>query len=222
MAITYALTDTYYPVDYWAGLYWPIPSAAAVSGAQTRALFKGMNEGVDMAWILSQQNRITFVMVDTNGAEMAGLGSGFILTLAKNGGAFAAGGGAKAEMANGWYTYLATVGEANTLGPVSIIVTGLGSIQQNLEYVVQQRNPNAVPFTYTVTNSAGGLPIAGVEVSISTDLAGANVIWSGVTDAFGVARDSLNSLPYLDPGTYYFWSHKVSYTFTNPDTEVVS
>lgn len=55
-----------------------------------------------------------------------------------------------------------------------------------------------------------------------TGSAGSNTVWHGETDAFGVARDDGNSLPFLDPGTYYFWSQKSGYSFTNPDEEVVS
>lgn len=217
---TYALTDTYFPLNYWPDLYWPEATQGA-TGGQVKSMFKGMLEGVDMAWILNQQNRITFVMVDSNGSEVSGLGSGFTLQLAKAGGAFVASGGTKAEMASGWYTYLATAAEANTLGPVSIIVTGAGVIQQNLEYVIQQRNPNAVAFTYTVT--ANGNPLEGVHVFITTDLAGNNVVWAGDTDAFGIARDDLGNLPYLDPGSYYFWKQLSGYSDNqNPDLEVIS
>ena len=80
----------------------------------------------------------------------------------------------------------------------------------------------ALEFTYTVTDSGTGLPIDGVDVDISTDLAGSNVVWCGVTDAFGVARDEGGNLPRLDPGTYYFWRNKSGYIFADPDTEVVS
>lgn len=78
-------------------------------------------------------------------------------------------------------------------------------------------------FTYTVTDSATGNPVDGVEVWISTDLAGANIIWYGVTDAFGVARDVHGLLPTLDPGTYYFWKQLAGYIDDdNPDVENVS
>lgn len=80
----------------------------------------------------------------------------------------------------------------------------------------------AVDFTYTVTDSGTGLPIQGVHVEISTDLAGVNVVWCGETDTFGVARDDNGQLPRLDPGTYYFWRNKPGYIFVNPDAEVVS
>lgn len=173
-------------------------------------------------WQLNQANKITFVMVDSNNAEVAGLGSGFTLQVSKNGGAFAASAGTKAEIGSGWYSYLATAAEADTIGPVSIKVTGAGAVQQNLEYVVKQRNPGALAFTYTVTRSDNAQPIEGVTVWITTDLAGNNVIWQGSTDASGVARDDNNSLPYLDSGTYFFWSQKSGYTFSNPDSEVIS
>ena len=174
-------------------------------------------------WKLNQANRIVFVMIDSNGTEVTGLGGGGLtVEISKNGAAFAASAGTKAEIANGWYTYLATVAEADTVGVVAIKVTGAGSVQQNLEYIVQQRNPNAIAFTYTVTNVSTGAPIEGVEVTITTDIAGNNVIWNGDTDTLGAARDDEGRLPYLDPGVYFFWSQKASYSFNNPDTENVS
>lgn len=172
-------------------------------------------------WEQSQQNLITFVMVDGNGTEVTGLGTGFTLQLAKNGGAFAGSAGTKAEMANGWYSYLSTAAEADAPGPISILVTGAGAVQQNLEYVVKARNINGIEFTYTVDD--GSTAIEGAQVWISTDSAGNNVIWTGITDASGVARDAVNDeRPFLDPGTYYFWVQKTGYSFNNPDQESVS
>lgn len=82
----------------------------------------------------------------------------------------------------------------------------------------------AVEFSYTVYEAGGppNIPIDGVTVDISTDIAGTNVIWSGETDTFGVARDDFGRLPRLDPGTYYFWRQLAGYTFNNPDTETVT
>jgi len=81
----------------------------------------------------------------------------------------------------------------------------------------------AVEWTYTVTDSGTGLPVGGVRVTVSTDLAGTNNIWQGNTDIFGVARDVNSDLPRLDPGTYYFWKYKSGYIDDqNPDTEVVA
>lgn len=80
----------------------------------------------------------------------------------------------------------------------------------------------AIAFTYTVTNSATGLPIDGVEVWISTDAAGANIVWNGYTDAFGVARSLGGTLPMLNAGNYYFWKQLAGLIDDqNPDLEAV-
>ena len=81
----------------------------------------------------------------------------------------------------------------------------------------------AIDFIYTVNDVVSTNPIQGAVVKISTDVSGTNIIWSGVTDAFGVARNTQNNdLPSLDPGTYYFWTYAGGYDFSNPDAEVVS
>ena len=174
-------------------------------------------------WIQDQQNLVTFVMIDGSGNEVSGLGGTLTMEISKNGGSFAATAGSQGEIGSGWYSYLSTAGEADTPGPVSIRANGAGAIQQNLEYVVKSRNINGVEFTYTVTDSVTTLPISGATVSISTDIGGSNIIWSGATDSFGVARHTAtNELPFLDPGNYYFWTQKSGYAFSNPDLEVVS
>jgi len=83
-------------------------------------------------WRLDEANVTLFVLVDSNGDEVAGLGSGFTLQLSKNGGGFAGSAGTKAEIGNGWYSYTNTVGEADTEGTVALKVTGAGVVQQNL------------------------------------------------------------------------------------------
>lgn len=173
------------------------------------------------AWKLSQQNLITFVLVDAGGNEVTSLGSGFTLQLSKAGGAFAGSAGTKAEIGLGGYSYLATSAEANTPGPVLIKVTGAGIISQWLEYCVETRAVLSVLHTYIVTDSVTLLPIDAVCVSYTTDSAGNNVIWSGFTDSLGVARDIFGNLPRLDPGTYFVIRQKASYVFP-VDTEVVA
>lgn len=173
-------------------------------------------------WALGQENTILFVLVDSANVEVEGLGDTFTLQISKGGGAFAASAGTKAEIGNGWYRYTCTAEEANTAGPVGICITGPGIVQQNLEYVVETRVVNAVEYTYTITDAITGLPIEGVEVWFTTDAAGSNIVWAGVTDAFGVARDVLEAKPWLDAGTYYVWRQKTGYAFTNPDVEIVS
>ena len=174
-------------------------------------------------WAKDQQNLITFVMIDGSGGEVTGLGNGLTMQISKAGGSFAAVAGTQDEIGQGWYKYLSTAGEADTDGPVSLTATGAGAIQQNLEYVVTARNIYGVFFTYTVTDSVTTLPISGAVVSISTDLAGQRVIFSGVTDSIGVLRHvSTGQLPFLDPNDYYFWTSAPGYVFNNPDLETVS
>jgi hypothetical protein len=80
----------------------------------------------------------------------------------------------------------------------------------------------SIPFTYTVTNSVSGLPVAGAYVWITTDLAGTNIIWAGYTDTFGVARNPGGGLPMLSAGNFYFWKSHLGLTDDqNPDTESV-
>jgi len=73
-----------------------------------------------------------------------------------------------------------------------------------------------IQHTYTVTDSSDGMPIDGVEVWVSTDAAGVNVIASGHTNSSGIV------IFMLDAGTYYFWRKLSGYNFTNPDTEIVA
>lgn len=74
----------------------------------------------------------------------------------------------------------------------------------------------SVLYNYDITDTDAGLPIGDVSVTVSTDKRGVNVIASGRTNSSG--RKTF----YLDPGSYYFWSKKDGYNFTNPDLEVVS
>jgi len=81
----------------------------------------------------------------------------------------------------------------------------------------------AIEWPYTVTDSGTGMPVDGVEVWITTDAGGVNVIWSGVTDALGEALDVNGNHPMLDAGTYYFWKQLAGYVDdNNPDVEVVA
>lgn len=88
-------------------------------------------------WVPNQSNTIYFVLVDSNNQEVTGLGNTFVLNLSKNGAAFVPSAGTKSEIGLGWYKYVSTAGEANTLGKVIIVVTGGGIIQQNLVYLVK-------------------------------------------------------------------------------------
>lgn len=175
------------------------------------------------AWIRNQSNLITFVLVDNTNTEVPGIGNAFTLEISKNGGAFQASAGVKAEISDGWYSYQATAAESDTIGTISIKITHASIVQQNLEYVVMQRNAGCTEHTYTVTNSVTLAPIPDVKVWATTDINGQYVVWYGTTDAFGVARDQFGNKPCLDAGTYYFWKRKIGLTDDqNPDIEIVS
>ena len=178
--------------------------------------------GYPGTWELGQQNLITFVIVNAAMVEIPGLGVAFNLFVSKAGGVFNPSAGTKGEIGSGWYRYLSTAAEANTVGPVSVYITAAGAIQQNLEYVVVSRVINSIEFTYTVTDIGTGLPIPGVDVWFSVDIAGLSIAWVGISDVFGVARDTNGRLPRLDPGTYYVWRHNDNYIFSDPDVEIVS
>lgn len=74
----------------------------------------------------------------------------------------------------------------------------------------------AITFTYTVTSSVDSSPVADCTVWVTTDEAGTTIVASGITNASGEV------VFYLDADTYYFWSQKAGWDFTNPDTEVVA
>lgn len=93
--------------------------------------------------------------------------------------------------------------------------TTAGTTGEKLNDTCCPLGSGAVTSTYTITDSGTGFPIQGVTVTVTTDLAGTNIIAAGTTDASGEIDF------YLDPGTYYMWSYKLGYSFTNPDTEVV-
>lgn len=174
-------------------------------------------------WTPNQPNTILFVLVNSSGNEVTGLGSNFVLQLSKAGGSFSASAGVKSEISFGWYKYISTAGEADTPGPIAVTITHASISNQNLEYVVGTRVETSVPFTYTLLSTAGGTPpIEGADIVIYTDAGATNFVWSGVTDTFGVARDIDGELPRLQPGSYFIFSYRSGFSFSNPDVEIVS
>ena len=73
----------------------------------------------------------------------------------------------------------------------------------------------AIP--HEVTVNVAGSPQDGVEVWVTTDSSGTNVVAGTlVTDAFGKAEFM------LDAGSYYLWAQKSGANFTNPTSFSVS
>lgn len=171
-------------------------------------------------WLINQANRIKFVMVNSSYQELTGLT--LSVEVSKDNGTFAAAAGSWGETGNGWYWYLSTAGEADTVGPVAVKVTAAGAVQQNLEYVVIQRTSGFSFWPYQVTYL--GNPVDGVKVWVTPDAAGSeDPIWVGYTDATGFAFDDGGKDPLLPLGNNYFWKWKAGWQdLDNPDLEVVT
>lgn len=146
-------------------------------------------------WQLNTTNTIVFVMVDSNGDEVTGLGTGFTLQLSKNGAAFAASTGTKAEIANGWYSYIATASESDTEGVTAIKVTGAGAAQQNLVAHVSDIQSDVwehTPRTLTQSGASVASTVSGTDVTIvrgdtlSASFTGLGVLTGYVTIDFSV------------------------------------
>lgn len=86
------------------------------------------------------------------------------------------------------------------------------------------KDPGCIEFTYTVTNSVTGLPLPGVFVWVALDSAPSVVLWNGVTDVAGVARDLSGDLPCLQAETYRFFKSLAGFYDSDApfDLEVVS
>jgi len=101
-------------------------------------------------------------------------------------------------------------------------VAGGGTLSDNARFAVDQlpgtSGVGAITWTYTVTSSVPpNNPIADVDVWVTSDIGGTNVIASGRTDANGVVTF------FLDAGTVYVWKQKSGKNDDQgPDTEVVS
>ena len=71
--------------------------------------------------------------------------------------------------------------------------------------------------SHEITVNVAGSPEDGVEVWVTTDSSGTNVVAGTlVTDAFGKAQFM------LDAGSYYLWAQKSGANFTNPTSFSVS
>lgn len=174
-------------------------------------------------WLAGIPNEVTFVMVDSSGNELTGLT--ISMEIRVTGQSFQAVAGTLLEIGYGWYSYTCTAAEA-VVGPISIRANASGAVQQNLEYICEQRTPGVKFWTYRVTDLPGGAgnPIDGVYVwvtrtSVQNDLG----IWEGYTDSNGYAKDLKGRDPLLPLGNNYFWKWKAGFVDDdNPDLEVVS
>jgi len=86
------------------------------------------------------------------------------------------------------------------------------------------KEPGCIDFTYTVTNSVSLAPLPGVYVWVTLNSAPGTVLWSGITDVAGVARDLSGDLPCLQAATYRFYKSLSGFYDTDApyDLEIVS
>jgi hypothetical protein len=70
--------------------------------------------------------------------------------------------------------------------------------------------------SHSITVDDGSNPLDGVDVWVSTNESGTNVIARASTNAFGIVTFM------LDAGTYYCWKQLAGYAFTNPQTFTVA
>lgn len=188
---------------------------------------------------------LLFMMIDSADHISGKTGLAPTVTISKNGGVFASPAGAVTEVGSGLYKIAANATDTNTLGPLWIHATaagadpldersyrvvpydpydgvalglsnlqGLTALRASYLDILGGAGVGPVPWPYFVT--INGLPIPGVQVTVTSDVNGLIPIGTVVTDGNGRA------LFFLSPATYYFWSQKAGWTFNNPDTETVA
>jgi len=104
--------------------------------------------------------------------------------------------------------------EVITVGAFNI-TDSAGKRLREIDAVVPLIGSGAIEHTYTVTDGVN--PLEGVGVWVTTDIGGSNVVAGTLTTNVSGVVEFM-----LDAGTYYFWSQKAGYNFTNPDTEAVA
>jgi len=97
-----------------------------------------------------------------------------------------------------------------------------GSIDDHLDDLLSYTPAAGAIEVTDIVIDDGSNPLEGAEVWLTTDSAGNNVVWLGVTDSNGNPKDTANNNPFLDTGTYYVWAQLGGYTFANPTTKAVS
>lgn len=171
-----------------------------------------------MEWQPNATNTIRFVLVDSDNLEVAGLGASIMVSVCVPGtSTFVDGAGTKSELAGGWYQYVSPAAESATMGQIAITSSGLGTVMQNLVYVIGSTETGLGAIAHTVTVMEDGSPVDGAEVWITSDAAGAYLVAGTLsTNAQG------NATFYLDAGTYYVWAQKAGINITNPTQITVS
>lgn len=156
-------------------------------------------------WALNVVNSLPFVLIDTNGDEVAGA-TPTVLFLGPGETAFTAADGSVVEVTGGgvgWYVYLGSVAEAAVAGMAGVQITAVGARQQNLTVligspgtwshptrtltageitVVSPIDTEGNPVRMTVVQGDDYLDADGRAFAVSSadwpDLTGATVVWT--------------------------------------------
>jgi len=122
---------------------------------------------------------------------VTGLGTAPVVTLSKNGGAFAAAAGTVSEIGSGWYALAGNTTDSNTLGPLLLHAVGTGADPADVKFHVTAIDPRTVPATALLDLAAGietGLTLRqGLRLALAT-LAGKI---SGANSSTGVIRNAV-------------------------------
>lgn len=130
-------------------------------------------------------------------------------------------GGTAVSMGGGLYKYTYNGGAIDPIAIFKNNDSNCDTMQQaalsvtSLTVATSQLGAGSVHWTYTLNDNLGN-PIQGAEIWVTTDLAGTNIICSGVTDNYGQISF------WIDAGSVYVWGEKAGYNFTNPTLQVVS
>jgi hypothetical protein len=111
----------------------------------------------------------------------------------------------------------AAISGVSTLSATDIISDGTAFQGAYIDAAISSRvTLGSGSVSWVITINVDGSPKDGVDVWITTDEAGANVIARGDTD------DSGQVTFLLDTGSYYAWKQLAGYSFTNPEAFTVT
>jgi len=150
-----------------------------------------------------------------------GLAGTMTVNLSKAGAALVARNSATAISydAHGCYRVPLNTTDTNTLGPFTVSVSDAAThlpVMKEYEVVLPAAGAGAVSEVVTVTDDDSN-PLDGVEVWVTSDIAGTNVVAGSLT-----TNASGQVTFMLDAGTYYAWKQLSGYNFTNPETLTVT
>jgi len=161
-----------------------------------------------------------FLDVSTLALE-TGLAGAMTVNLSKAGAALVARNSATAITydTDGCYLVALDATDTNTLGPLTVSVADIAThlpVIKEYEIKISTSGAGATATVITIVDGSSN-PLDGVEVWITSDIAGTNTI-AGTQSTSSAGTTTF----YLDAGTYYVWQQLAAYNFTNPQTLTVT